>query len=94
MFAEIWKTFMAAPSVLGPTPGERERRHCSRPRYAVWLIRVSSPDVRARAHLAAAALAALLPIAPLSAEPVDLDATRDMAGFRTLRAVTLAPEAS
>lgn len=53
-----WSRFLATPRTLGPTAGARESWHRGRTRYAVWVLRVDDPEVRARRDLAAARLAA------------------------------------
>lgn len=80
-FEAAWGAFRVAERTLGPTPGARERWRRGRSRYAVWIVRVDQPAVRARA---AAARAALAPwTRDISAR--DLHITVAVAGFPTDR---------
>lgn len=61
---DVWRRFVAAGRTLGPTPGERERWHAGRSRYAVWLARVTGSEFLARTRLAQQQLEQwILPIA-------------------------------
>lgn len=47
-FARTWRRFRTAPSLLLPTPGERERWHAGRRWYHVTALVLDDPRVRAR----------------------------------------------
>lgn len=82
MSASTWRRFLAGPRTLGPTPGAREAWHRGRPRYAVWLLRVETPAVRARLDEAAELLA------PHGLRPVgEPHVTLFVAGFPTTEPV-------
>lgn len=78
---ESWRAFQGAPATLGPDPGVREAWRRGRERYAVWLLRVNDPAVRARvARVRAAFDGELVPVADQ-----DLHITVWVAGFPTDR---------
>ncbi|MFZ5481428.1 MAG: 2'-5' RNA ligase family protein [Myxococcota bacterium] len=56
MWSRVRARFREAPVTLGPTPGAREAWHKGRDTYAVWLVRVDVPAVRARVDEALAHL--------------------------------------
>ncbi len=63
-FDHVWRTFRAARSTLGPTPGALEAWHLGRRRYAVWLAPVTAPGPLAGlAELQRALRAAIVPVA-------------------------------
>lgn len=64
---------------LGLDPGAREGWHRGRSRYAVWALRVSEPEVQARAAEVAAAIGPPLRVQPAS----ELHITVFVAGFPT-----------
>lgn len=59
-FRREWTRFRALPSTLGPTEGVREAWHQGRRWYAVWVLRVEDPAVRARRDAVARALGGLV----------------------------------
>ncbi len=63
-FDHVWRTFRAAPTTLGPTPGALEAWHRGRRRYAVWLAPVTAPEPLASLEALQRALgAAIVPVA-------------------------------
>lgn len=55
-FARVWADFRRRTTTLGPTPGAAEAWRAGRDRYAVWALRVSTPEVLARAAVVATRL--------------------------------------
>lgn len=76
------RVFAAGPHTLVESAGVRQTWHRGRSRYAVWIVRVKDPEVRARVATAQRTLSAW--IEPLAAE--DLHITLAVAGFVAPRA--------
>jgi 2'-5' RNA ligase len=76
-FAATWERFCAAPHLLGPTPGVRERWAAGRADYAVWAIRIHAEAILQRATHLQAALTSWTRPTP----PTDLHVTTWVAGF-------------
>ncbi len=85
-FGETWAQFSAASEALGPTPGVREAWHRGRPRYAVWVLRVTDDAVRERMNDVSRALSRALGPAPDMLRPqpaAEAHVTVWVAGFPT-----------
>lgn len=81
LFAPLWRSFTSAPTTATETPGIRADWHKGRPRYAVWVVRVSHPAVNERVAALGQALKPWLIPQP------DLHVTLAIAGFPSRQGV-------
>lgn len=66
----VWSNFQSAAHTLGPTPGERERWHAGRQRYAVWVARVRTGAILERVKTVQSVLEPW--IAPVAADQLHI----------------------